>query len=130
MGVGVGVLIALVKQRDSDMTGPLRGITWGALGYVCFSATVGYVSYMIIAFTHGAETPGILFNQWEWIQFVSSVSPLDSPWLMSVYAFSVPCSSAIGIYGILSLGRFRRAYTGFPSEHSPLRGGVEPSGQE
>ena len=112
MGVGACVIIALVKQYKSNMTGTLRGITWGALGYLFFSFLVGQSLYMIISM----KNPEIMYNWWEVIKIVSSMSPLDSPWLTGNYIFSIVCTSGIGISGLVSLRMFRRK-----NQSSPVR---------
>lgn len=123
MGAGACVIIALVKQHNADMTGALRGITWGALGYLCFSFFVGYSLYIIISM----KNPAIMHNRWEVIKIISSMSPLDSSWLTGIYLFSIVCSSGIGISGLVSLRMFRRENQSSPvtsttsqSEKAPL----------
>jgi len=126
IGVGVFVIVALVKQHNSNMTGTLRGITWGTLGYVCFYGIVGYVHYII----HAVKTPGIVNNQWEWIEMVSRISPLHSPWLTNVYIFSIVCSFGVGLSGLISMRRFRRGNPVFPATYTTPRGGEAPPGRE
>jgi hypothetical protein len=104
MGAGALVIIALVKQHNTDMRGILRGITWGALGYLCFSFLVGYSLYMTTSMKH----PEIVYNQLEVIKVISSLSLLDSSWLTGIYVFSIVCSSGIGISGLVLLRIFRR----------------------
>jgi len=109
-GVGICVIIALVKQHKSDMTGTLRGITWGSLGFVCFSAIVGYIRYIVLLVENAGKNFGVVNNQWELIKMVSSRSVLDSSWLTGLYLFSILCCFAIGGSGLIALRAFRRRH--------------------
>ena len=46
MLLGICVVVALVKQHESNLKRPLRTLTWAALGYVCFSFIAGYIISM------------------------------------------------------------------------------------
>ena len=127
MGVGVCVIVALVRQHNSNMKGALRGMTWGTLGYVCFSGIVGYIYYMILAVKNAVKAPGVMNNQWEWVKMASSISPLHSPWLTSIYIFSIVCSFVIGLSGLISMRRFRCENPVFPAMQTATHGGEAPS---
>lgn len=74
LGIGIFVIIALVKQHNSDLSGSLRIITWATLGYVCVAFGMGYIVGMVFAF----KNPSLAYNQWELIKALSSLSPWDS----------------------------------------------------
>lgn len=97
------VIIALVKQHQSDMNGALRALTWITLGYVCLGFVIGYVLYSIIAF----KNPDIMNNQWEMIKAISAMSPWDNPFMMSIYIFFICSSLILGISGLILLNKFR-----------------------
>lgn len=99
MLMGICVVIALVKQHESNLKQSLRTMTWAALGYVCFSFVAGYVVSMTLTFKH----PEIWQNQWELLKLVSSISPWESPLLMGVKIIALSGAIFIGIPGLLIL---------------------------
>jgi len=99
MLLGICVVVALVKQHESNLKRPVRTLTWAALGYVCFSFIAGYVVSMGIAFRH----PEILRNQWELFKLLSSTSPWESPLIMTVNIIAISGAAFIGILGLFLL---------------------------
>lgn len=99
MLLGISVVVALVKQHESDLKRPLRTMTWAALGYVCFSFVAGYVISMGIAFRH----PEILRNQWELFKLFAATSPWESPLIMTVHVIAISGAALIGIPGLLMM---------------------------
>ncbi len=99
MGVCVCVIIALVRQHDSDMKNALQVITWITLGYACVTLIFGYIFSFVTVIKH----PQIAHNQWEILKAVSALSPLDSPWLTGYYVFSISCEFMLGISGLVLL---------------------------
>ena len=99
MALGICVVVALVKQHESNLKRPLRTLTWAALGYVCFSFIAGYIISMGIAFKH----PEILRNQWELFKLLSTTSPWESPLIMTVNIIAIGGAALIGIPGLFML---------------------------
>jgi hypothetical protein len=99
MLLGIFVVVALVKQHESNLKRPLRSITWAALGYVCFSFIAGYVISMGIAFRH----PEIMRNQWELFKLLSKTTPWESPLVMTVNIIALSAAAIIGIAGLFML---------------------------
>lgn len=99
MLLGICVIVALVRQHESNLKRPLRSLTWAALGYVCFSFIAGYIISMGIAFRH----PEILRNQWELIKLFSSTTPWESPLIMTVNIMAISGAAVIGIPGLFML---------------------------
>jgi hypothetical protein len=99
MGMGICVIVALVKQHESNLKQSLRTMTWAALGYVCFSFVAGYVVSITLTFKH----PEIWQNQWELFKLLSSISPWDNPLLMAVNIIALSGALFIGIPGLLML---------------------------
>jgi hypothetical protein len=95
--IGVFVIIALVRQHNSDMPGSLRTLTWTTLGFVCVTFVVGYILGMVFAF----KNPSIAYNQWEIVKAISNLSPWDSPLKLS-YNILVLCGAFfLGIPGVI-----------------------------
>ena len=95
--IGIFVIIAIVRQHNSDLPASLRTITWATLGFVGVSFIVGYIVGMVFAF----KNPGIAYNQWEIVKAISSLSPWDSP-LKLGYNILVVCGVFfLGIPGLI-----------------------------
>jgi hypothetical protein len=91
------VIIAIVRQHNSDLPGSLRTITWTTLGFVGVTFILGYIVGMVFAF----KNPGIAANQWETVKAISSLSPWDSP-LKLGYNILVLCGAFfLGIPGLI-----------------------------
>ena len=99
MLLGIFVVVALVKQHESNLKRSVRTLTWAALGYVCFSFIAGYIVSMGIAFRH----PEILRNQWELFKLLSSTTPWESPLIMTVNLIAISGAAFIGILGLFLL---------------------------
>ena len=99
MLMGICVVVALVKQHESNLKQSLRTMTWAALGYVCFSFVAGYVVSITLTFKH----PEIWQNQWELFKLLSSISPWESPLLMAVNIIGLSAAAIIGVPGLLML---------------------------
>ncbi|MCD4716362.1 MAG: hypothetical protein K8R45_06430 [Desulfobacterales bacterium] len=106
MATGVFVIIALVKQHESDMKDSVRAITWTTLGFVCIDFFLSYILFFVTMVKH----PEAVRNQWELFKAFSSLSPMDSPWLMGIAVFSVVCSFTLGVSGLISLKGFRQGH--------------------
>ncbi len=83
--MGIFVIIALVKQYNSDISNALRAITWACLGFVAITFIAGYVISMVFAF----KNPGIVYNQWELFKSISSLSPWDNPLVLGFDIFRI-----------------------------------------
>jgi len=95
--IGIFVIIALVRQHNSDLSGSLRTITWITLGFVGVTFVVGYIVGMVFAF----KNPSMAYNQWEIVKAIAGLSPWDSP-LKLTYNILVLCgASFLGIPGLL-----------------------------
>jgi len=99
MLMGICVIVALVKQHDSNLKQSLRAMTWAALGYVCFSFVTSYIVSLTLTFKH----PEIWQNQWELFKLLSSISPSESPLLTAVNLIALSGAVFIGIPGLLML---------------------------
>lgn len=113
LGIGIFVIIALVKQHNSDLSGSLRIITWATLGYVCVAFGMGYIVGMVFAF----KNPSLAYNQWELIKVLSSLSPWDSSLKLSYNILVLVGAFSLGIPGLI----FHRQ-TGSRGERSSTSG--------
>jgi hypothetical protein len=99
MLLGICVVVALVKQRESNLKRPLRTLTWAALGYVCFSFIASYIVSIGIAFRH----PEILRNHLELFKMFSNTTPWESPLIMTINIIAISGAAVIGIPGLFML---------------------------
>jgi hypothetical protein len=106
MLLGICVVVALVKQHESNLKHSVRTLTWVALGYVCFSFITGYIVSMGIVFKH----PEILRNQWELFKLLSSTTPWESPLVMTVNIIAISGAAFIGILGLFLLRNPQQAF--------------------
>jgi hypothetical protein len=106
MATGVFLIIALVKQHDSNMKDSVRAITWTTLGFMCLEFFLGWILFFFTMVKH----PEAVRNQWELLKAFSTLSPVDNPLLMGIAVFSVVCSFILGASGLISLKGFRRKH--------------------
>lgn len=100
----IGLIIALVKQHESDIPGTVRRITWASLGYVCVSYLLSYVLMVTKLMT---DRPERMVTQWEMYRVLLDLSPQDSPLVMGVYVFVATCSLGLGALGLVRVKRHR-----------------------
>lgn len=105
MGIGVCVVVALVKQRDSNIPKVLRKLTWTALGFVCVSFLMGYIFTFFLAFNN----PDIMGNQWKLIERIAAMSFFDNPFVASLNIMAVCGALGLGIPGLIWVDRHRKA---------------------
>jgi hypothetical protein len=99
--IGIFVIIALVKQHHSNLSGSIRAITWTCFGLVSITFALGYIVSIVFAM----RNPGVVYNQWEVIKSLSDLSPWDSPLKLS-HNLIVICSAIfLGIPGLIMLRR-------------------------
>ena len=97
--MGIFVIIALVKQHNSDMSNALRAITWASFGFVGITFVAGYVVSMVSAF----KNPGLAYNQLELFKAISSLSPWENPLVLGLDLFAICGGFFLGIPGLLML---------------------------
>jgi hypothetical protein len=99
--MGIFVIVALVKQQNSNLDGSLRAITWACLGFICIHFVAGYIVSIVFA----TQNPGIVYNQWEIFKSMSLLSPWESPLKMSFDIFTICGAVFLGIPGLFMLYR-------------------------
>jgi len=99
LGTTACLIIALVKQHESDIKNGLKAVVWTSLGYICVCFLSGYIIFLITA----VKTPEIIHNHWELTKRLSALGPWDGPWFMGLYIFSICASFTLGISGLILL---------------------------
>ena len=98
------VIIALVKQHESDLPGTVRRTTWASLGFICVSYLLSYVLMVTVLVTNRPEK---MMTQWDIYRVMLDLSPQDSRLVMGVYAFAAACSLVLGTLGLIRVMRHR-----------------------
>ena len=99
--MGIFVIIALVKQHNSDLPRRLKAITWTSLGYVGLAFIAGYV----VSFMYVFKSPGMAYNQWEFFQSLSAISPWESPLRLGFDIYTICGALFLGMPGLFFLKR-------------------------
>ena len=99
--MGIFVIVALVRQHDSSMSGSLKAITWASLGFIGINFVAGYVINIVFAM----QNPGVVYNQWEMFKSMSLLSPWESPLKLSFDIFAICGALFLGIPGLFMLYR-------------------------
>ena len=97
------VVVALIKQRGSDMPKTLQGLTWAALAYLVLFSFAFSTFYQIAAFPDANYA-------WDYITLSMRMSPWEHPVLLVIVVASGVCSLLLGVFGLMLLRDFRRAY--------------------
>jgi hypothetical protein len=98
------MVVALVRQHDSDLGKGIRSFMWGVLGYQCLMLVLGFVFtiYLIVEFKLKGD------NQWEMLRLWSMQSALESPLLLWALTLSSATSLAFGLSGLALLRAHRQ----------------------
>ena len=99
--LGIFVIVALVKQHDSNIGRSLKAITWACLGFICINFVAGYIIGIVFAM----QNPGVVYNQWELFKSMSLLSPWESPLKLSFDIFTLGGALFLGIPGLFMLYR-------------------------
>jgi hypothetical protein len=97
--MGIFVIIALVKQHDSDVMQSVRTLTWVTLGFVGISFVTGYIFGVVYAM----KQPGIMVNQWKMLKSISGISPWESHFMLGITIFVICGALFLGLPGLLML---------------------------
>ena len=129
IGMGIFVIIAIVKQHNADMSNALRIVTWASLGFVAITFVAGYGVSMVFAF----KNPGLAYNQWELFKAISSLSPWEHPLVLALDIFAICGGFVLGTVGLLTLrqsGNIAKEHTANQAEtlHRPVVSGKTATG--
>jgi hypothetical protein len=130
MGVGFSVIVALIKQNNTNIGYSLRRLTWIAFGYFCLFCFVGYVEYTVLVFKVTIKEPGNMINHWQVIKALFNLSPFDNPLIMAIYIFYICCSFGLGISGFFLLRAPRWVHGVSTVSQNPFDGAERPDRQD
>ncbi len=98
------IIVALVKQHESDLPATVRRITWASLGFVCVSYLLSYVLMITTLMSNRLDR---MVTQWDMYRVMLDLSPQDSLPVAVVYAFAAACSLVLGALGLVRVKRHR-----------------------
>jgi hypothetical protein len=110
--LGIFVIIALVKQNNSDMSGSLRAITWASLAFVGITFAAGYAASM----AHAFKNPAVAYNQWEFFKSMSGLMPGENLLVLSINIFSICGAVLLAVPGLFMLSRSAKKTKGHAAE--------------
>ncbi len=93
------LIAAMIRQRQRPVHPALRKAVWVTAAYWAASIVLGYAVALAVVF----RNPAVSQNQWEFIKYIASVRPADSPFLKSVHLFGIVCPLTIGMAGLVTL---------------------------
>ena len=108
------IILALVKQQQSDTPGTVRRVTWASLVFVCVSSFVGYFAIVATLMPDLYYERRGMVNQWDLYQAMFHLSPQHSPSIMTFYLLTAACSVALGALGLIRVKKHRDDSTAPP----------------
>lgn len=92
------VVIALVKQHQTDLKVSVRVLTWVAAGFVGIGYAIGYV--IMVGFVPRQHFDG---TQWGYIKALADLRPFETPWWLAVLSITAAVGGLLGAGGLLLL---------------------------
>jgi hypothetical protein len=92
------VLIALVKQHQTDLKPAVRALTWVTAVFVGLGYLTGYI--MMVVMTPGMEQDG---TQWGYIKAIAELRPLHTTWWLAILSITATLAGLLGGIGLLLL---------------------------
>ena len=126
MGIGICVIVALVKQYQSDIPQTLRNLTWTGLGYVCVSFIMGYIFTMVLTF----QNPQIWVNQWQIIEQVAAMPFFDNPLVGILHILTLSSACCLGIPGLILINKHRKTLKESPVKPRAVVSASSPVGNQ
>jgi hypothetical protein len=96
--VAGAVLIALVKQHQTDLKLAVRVLTWVAAVFVGLGYVTGFVIMILM-------TPGQNFDgtQWGYVKAMAGLQPFATTWWLAILSISAALAGLFGVTGLLLL---------------------------
>ena len=92
------VMIALVKQHQTDLKASVRALTWVAAVFVGLGYLTGYVIMVVMAPGQDADA-----TQWGYIKAIADLQPFQTPWWLAVLCITAAVGGLLGATGLLLL---------------------------
>jgi hypothetical protein len=92
------VLIALVKQHQTDLKPAVRALTWVTAVFVGLGYLTGYI--VMVVMTPGTDQDG---TQWGYIKAIADLRPLHTTWWLAILSITATLAGLLGGIGLLLL---------------------------
>jgi hypothetical protein len=92
------VLIALVKQHQTDLKPAVRALTWVTAVFVGLGYLTGYI--VMVVMTPGTDQDG---TQWGYIKAIADLRPLHTTWWLAILSITATLAGLVGGIGLLLL---------------------------
>lgn len=102
MAAAICMIIALVKQGNSDLPEAVRTITWMTVVFICITAVTAYIVNMVLVIRN-MERINALNSQWELIKMMTQISPFDNLFYVLLGLFKTSASMILGSFGLIRL---------------------------
>jgi hypothetical protein len=96
--LAVAVVVALVKQHQTDLKSSVRAVTWVAAVFVGLGYLAGYV--MMVVMAPGGHLDG---TQWGYIKAIADLRPFETRWWLAMLSFTAAAAGLLGATGLLLL---------------------------
>jgi hypothetical protein len=96
--VSGALIIALVKQYQTDLKPAVRLLTWLAAAYVVVGYLASFVVMMTVIPSHGFDG-----TQWGYLKGLAELKPFETPWWLGVLLVNTVLSGIFGAAGLLLL---------------------------
>ncbi len=116
-GIGISLILALIRGQEAKLSAWLRNVTWGALGYGILAMGLSYAHQ--IALSIEASESGVAPDQWQILARYAELSPWDTPLLMATMLISLVGSTLLGVMGLAAAWRYRETVRKPPPLRSP-----------
>jgi MFS family permease len=116
------LVIALIKQDETDLKPALKTLTWVAAGYVTVNMLTGYIIMLATITTHPALNANTN-TQWGYVRSLATLRPDETPWFFWLLVATAGVSFVLGVWGNLLLGKYwseRRETGAAPPEEPPV----------
>jgi hypothetical protein len=114
LGVAAAVVIALVKQNNTDLKPAVRVVTWITAGYVAVSYFVGYITMFFLVPQDKLDG-----TQWGHVKALAEIHPLESKGWLITFLASATISGVLGLAGLLLLRQHNREQNGISDGPAP-----------
>jgi len=101
LAVAILIIVALIRQYQYRMDAGIRRISWISAVFTGLYFLGGYIVLIYSSF----KDPEMIRNQWEMIQYISSLSPHSHPLLFWNNLATVILAPALGMTGLLLVKR-------------------------
>jgi hypothetical protein len=102
-GLGILLIIALVKQQGSGLSRWTRRLTWTTLGFMCAVSFIMYFTVIFLTF----QSRTTIYTTWDYMKMLSSISPYDNSFLMAVHVISISYCVTAGIAGLTFISGYK-----------------------